>query len=61
MWSRQGIKRIVEVVYLEWITRPCPLEGVRSYGRLGVGRPPKTDLGDIESNRGGGGYAESYN
>jgi hypothetical protein len=32
-----------------------------SYGRLWVGRPPKTDLDDIESNRGGGGYAESYN
>jgi hypothetical protein len=25
--------------------------GVRSEGRLGVGRPPKTDLDDIKSNR----------
>jgi hypothetical protein len=35
--------------------------GVRSYGRLGVGKPPKTDLDDIESNRDGSAYAESYN
>jgi hypothetical protein len=26
-----------------------------------VGRPPKMDLDDVESNRGGDGYAESYN
>jgi hypothetical protein len=29
-------------------------------GRFGVGRSSKTDLDDVESNRGGG-YAESYN
>jgi hypothetical protein len=32
----------------------------RSYGRFGVGRPPKTDLDDVKSNRGRGGYVESY-
>jgi hypothetical protein len=32
-----------------------PLGGVRSYGRLGVGRPPKIYLNDVESNKGGGG------
>jgi hypothetical protein len=26
-----------------------------------VGRPPKTDLDDVELNRDGGGYVESYN
>jgi hypothetical protein len=30
-------------------------------GHLGIGRASKTDLDDIESNRGGGGYAECYN
>jgi hypothetical protein len=35
--------------------------GARSYGRLGIGRPPKTDLNDVESDRDGSGYAESYN
>jgi hypothetical protein len=27
-------------------------------GRLGIDRPPKMDLDDVESNRGGGGYAK---
>jgi hypothetical protein len=34
---------------------------VRSYDRLGVDRPPKTDLDDVESNMDEGGYAENYN
>jgi hypothetical protein len=42
---------------VRWI---LPQRGVRSLGRFGVGRSSKTDLDDVESNRGGG-YAESYN
>jgi hypothetical protein len=38
-----------------------PLREARSWGRLGVGRPPKIDLDDVESNRGRGGYAKNYN
>jgi hypothetical protein len=30
-------------------------------GHLGVDGPSKSDLDGIESNRGGGGYAEGYN
>jgi hypothetical protein len=30
-------------------------------GRFGVARPPKMDLDNVESNRGGGGSVESYN
>jgi hypothetical protein len=33
---------------------------IRSLGHLGVGRPLKTDLDDVELNRGGGRYAKSY-
>jgi hypothetical protein len=33
----------------------------RFYGRLGVGRLTKTDLDDVELNRGGCGYAKRYN
>jgi hypothetical protein len=43
---------------VEWILL---LGGIRSLGCLRVDRPPETDLDDVESNRGGGGYAESYN
>jgi hypothetical protein len=60
-WSRLGIKRSIRERNLGWTTRSCPPGGVRSQDRLGVGRPPKTDLDDVESNRGGGGYAEGYN
>jgi hypothetical protein len=41
-----------------WI---LPLREVRSWGRLRVGTPPKTDLSDVKLNRDGGGYVESYN
>jgi hypothetical protein len=30
-------------------------------GSSWIGRPPKTDLDDVESNRDGGGYVEDYN
>jgi hypothetical protein len=33
---------------------------IRSLGHQGVGRPLKTDLDNVESNRGGGRYAKSY-
>jgi hypothetical protein len=38
-----------------------PLGEARSLRRLGVGRSSKTDLDDVESNRGEGGYGGSYN
>jgi hypothetical protein len=34
---------------------------LRSQGRLGVNRTPKTDLDDIKLNKGVGGYAKIYN
>jgi hypothetical protein len=60
-WSHLRIKRSIRERGLGWKTRSCPPGGVRSYGRLGIDRPPKTDLDDVESNRGGGGYVEDYN
>jgi hypothetical protein len=46
---------------MSWIDNQIlPTVRLRSYGRLGVGRPPKANLDGVESNRGGGGYAESY-
>jgi hypothetical protein len=46
---------------MSWIDNQIlPSGRLRSYGRFGVGRPPKADLDNVESNRGGGGYAESY-
>jgi hypothetical protein len=59
-WSRLGIKRSIRERSLGWTTRSCPPGGVRSWGRLGIGRLPKTDLDDVGSNRDGGGYVEDY-
>jgi hypothetical protein len=47
---------------MEWILpSDRALVRLRFLGRHGVDRPPKTDLNDVESNMGGGGYVESYN
>jgi hypothetical protein len=51
-WSRLEIKRSIRGRGLRWTTRSYPPGGVRSDGRLGIGRPPKTDLDNVESDRG---------
>jgi hypothetical protein len=46
-----------------WISLPGGTPSGRRdpRGCLGIGRPPKADLDDVESNRDGGGYVEDYN
>jgi hypothetical protein len=39
----------------------APQEGKHHRVVLGSAGHPRTDLDDVDSNRGGGGYAEGYN
>jgi hypothetical protein len=61
MWSRLVIKRQSSYRILNGQLDLAPIRGKDPMVCLGVGRSYKTDLYDIESNRGGGGYAENYN